>query len=193
MNLVLLANNGNDNMFVPYRIICLLLVLLATSIPGSAQTSAVENTLDNPQLIGEGRLKILLWKVYDAALYSNTGTYDNDEPFALELTYLRAVKGKKIVDTTMDEIRRLATTDISVERLKEWRQQLDSTIPDMKAGMIITGVRTSEGYTEIYVNAEKIDTIDDPAFTDGFFAIWLSEKTSEPGLRTKLLGLDNGS
>ena len=180
-------------MFAPYRIICLLVVLLATSIQGNAQTSAVENTLNSPQLIGEGRLKVLLWKVYDAALYSNTGTYDNDEPFALELTYLRAVKGKKIVDTTMDEIRRLATTDISVERLKEWRQLLDSTIPDMKAGMIITGVRTSEGYTEIYVDAEKKGTIDDPAFTDDFFAIWLSEKTSEPGLRKKLLGLDNGS
>ena len=180
-------------MFAPYRIICLSFVLLLSSVPTSAQTSAVENTLNSPQLIGEGRLKILFWNVYDAALYSNTGTYDNDEPFALELTYLRAVKGKKIVDTTMDEISRLATTDISAERLQKWRQQLNSTIPDMKAGMTITGVRTSEGSTEIYVENEKIDTIDDPVFTDDFFAIWLSEKTSEPGLRTKLLGLDNGS
>ena len=180
-------------MFAPYRILCLLVVLLATSIPASAQTSAVESTLDSPQLIGEGRLKVLFWNVYDAALYSDTGTYDNDEPIALELTYLRAVKGKKILDTTMDEIRRLATTDTSDERLQKWRQQLSSTFPDMKAGMTITGVRTSEGFTEIYVGDEKKGIIDDPAFTDNFFAIWLSEKTSEPGLRKKLLGLDNGS
>ena len=180
-------------MFASYRIISMLTVLLAVSVPVSAQTSAVEKSLSTPQLIGEGRLKVFFWNVYDAALYSDTGTFDSNEPFALELAYLRAVKGKKIVDTTMSEIRRLASSGTSVDQLQEWRQQLDSAIPDMQAGTTITGVRTSEGHTEIYVEDELTGTIDDPAFTTEFFAIWLSERTSEPGLRAKLLGLDDKS
>jgi hypothetical protein len=38
------------------------------------------------------------------------------------------------------------------------------------------------------VNGEMSDEIQDSTFTQRFFDIWLSEKTSEPKFRKKLLG-----
>jgi len=38
------------------------------------------------------------------------------------------------------------------------------------------------------VNGEKADEIEDKVFIQRFFDIWLSDKTSEPKFRKKLLG-----
>ena len=79
-----------------HRIVCLLTVLLAVSVPAISQTtsqtisqsteqsrgqstgqiteqtgaevSVVENNLNTPQLVGKARLKFMFWKVFDAAL-----------------------------------------------------------------------------------------------------------------------------
>ena len=40
-------------------------------------------------LLGEGRLRVLFWEIYDASLYATNGVYDPEKPFALSLTYLR--------------------------------------------------------------------------------------------------------
>ena len=196
-----------------HRIVCLLIVLLAVSVPAISQTtsqstgqstgqiteqtgaevSVVENNLNTPQLVGKARLKFMLWKVFDAALYSETGQYDSNAPFALELTYLRSLKREKIVDKTMEEIRRLTSASISVGQLKDWRQQLNNMIPDVKIGMSITGIRTPEGYTDIYAGDVLKGSIEDKDFTDAFFAIWLGEDTAKPEFRAKLTGLEKAS
>ena len=188
-------------MSVTPRIVCLSIVLLATSVSASAQTTAqsdaqasvIENNLNSPLLVGKARLKVLFWKVFDAALYSETGRYDSKAPFVLELTYLRALKSEKIVDKTMQEIRRLTSSSTSAEQLKDWRQQLSNMIPDVSKGMSITGIRTPEGYTEIYVGDVRKGSIDNTDFTDAFFAIWLGEDTEKPQFRAKLTGLDRAS
>ena len=207
----------HHNMSATYRIVCLLIVSLAISVLATEQSAArtaaqinaqtnaqisthnsalaraIDNNLNNPQLVGEARLKFAFWKVFDAALYSETGRYDSKAPFALELTYLRALKSEKIVDKSMQEIRRLTSSSITAGQLKVWRQRLSDMIPDVSKGMSITGIRTPEGYTEIYVGDTRKGSIDDTNFTDAFFAIWLGEDTAEPEFRAKLTGLDRSS
>ena len=60
--------------------------------------------------------------------------------------------------------------------------------PDVSEGDVITGIATKENKSLFYLNGTLIGTVDDKAFTNQFFAIWLSEKTSEPELRQALLG-----
>ena len=192
-----------------HRLVCLLIVLLTVSVPAISQTisqstvqiteqtgaevGVVENNLNTPQLVGKARLKFMFWKVFDAALYSETGQYDSKAPFALELTYLRSFKREKIVDKTMEEIRRLTSASISAGQLKDWRQQLNNMIPDVKIGMSIIGIRTSEGYTDIYAGDVLKGSIEDEDFTDAFFAIWLGEDTAKPEFRAKLTRLEKAS
>ena len=168
-------------------------VILATSFSVQAQSTAIEDSLNEPKLVGEARLKVMFWNVFDAALYSEAGTYDQHAAFALRLTYLRSLKSEQIVEKSMEEIRRLATVDIPAVSLKNWERQLGNIIPDVSTGMSITGVRTSEGFTRFYLDDELIGNIDDSEFAEMFFSIWLGERTAEPEFRAKLLGLDRTS
>lgn len=170
-----------------------VLLLLVTTFSVQAQSTAIEASLTEPKLVGEARLKVMFWNVFDAALYSETGFYDKNASFALSLTYLRSLKGEQIVEKSMEEIRQLAIDDISAERLQSWEGQLSSIIPDVSTGVSITGVRTPDGSTHFYLDDEMVGLIEDREFTELFFSIWLDEKTSEPEFRAKLLGLDRAS
>ena len=93
----------------------------------------------------------------------------------------------------MEEIRRLTSASISAGQLEDWRQQLNNVIPDVKKGMSITCIRTTEGYTDIYAGDVLKGSIEDENFTDAFFAIWLGEDTAKPEFRAELTGLDKAS
>ena len=154
--------------------------------------TAINAYLESPQLVGKARLKVLLWSVFDASLYADSGKYDATEPFALSLKYLRSLDGKKIVAKSMEEIKS-QQPQAGSEQLARWKQQLLQIIPDVKNGTTITGVRTIDGYTSFYMDDKKLGSINDVAFTQAFFDIWLSEKTSEPKFRSKLLGRAKGT
>ena len=143
--------------------------------------------LNNPQLVGEARLRVMLWNVFDAALYSETGSYDENDTFALDLTYLRRLSATSIVDKTMEEFRRL-NPDLSAEQASLWKEQLLDIIPDVRKGTNITGVRTADGFTDFYSAGKSLGSVRDREFTQGFFAIWLGKSTAKPGLRKKLIG-----
>lgn len=167
------------------RKICILLTLLV-SLPGHA-TLSINNPISSAQLIGEARLKVMLWNVFDAKLYAPPGYYDANQPFALSLTYLRALDGKKIVSKSMEEIRRQALFGSAAQHAK-WQVALSGIIPDVYKGTTLTGVRSQEGYTLFYLGGDEVGRIEDTEFTQAFFAIWLGEKTSNPRMRNRLTG-----
>lgn len=163
------------------------LLLCALYLPVHAAPSFVNTYLSDPQLVGEARLKVMLWNVFDASLYANAGTYNAAKPFALSLRYLRALDGSRIVAKSMEEIKRQQANNPS-EQLALWERELLRIIPDVEKGTVITGIRTEQGYTAFYLGDEKLGNINNAAFTEAFFGIWLSEKTSEPQFRSKLIG-----
>jgi hypothetical protein len=61
--------------------------------------------LPNLILLGEGRLSVLFWDIYDARLYVEDGSYDPGKPFALSLNYLRGFSGSDITKRSIEEMR----------------------------------------------------------------------------------------
>jgi hypothetical protein len=158
-------------------------LLLSGALP-AATTSLPQ--LADLQSVGEARMQVLFWKVYDAQLLAPNGEWSPDDPYALVLTYLRDLKGKAIAERSIAEIRQQGRVDEST--LARWQQTLHEIFPDVRARTEIVGLVDDEAHTRFFLDGELIGEVRDPAFTQAFFGIWLDERTSQPELRRRLLG-----
>jgi len=138
-------------------------------------------------ILGESRLTVLFWDIYDARLYVTDGIYDPNKPFALALRYLRPFSGSDITERSVEEIRNQGSDDESV--LTACESQLKAIFPDVVEGDQIVGISDPLEGARFFLNDSFIGTITDLNLSRRFFGIWLSEKTSEPELRKSLLGL----
>lgn len=154
--------------------------------PAAAELGAVANSVPSADLVGKGRMTFLGFRVFDAELYAPGGTYSPSRPFALRLTYLRNFKGADIARSSEEEMRK--QRNASSAQLAAWRQQMERIFPNVSKGQTITGVRTANGTAEFYLGNRKIGSINDPAFANSFFAIWLGDNTRNPRLRAQLIG-----
>ncbi|CAB9495068.1 chalcone isomerase family protein [Alteromonas macleodii] len=157
----------------------------------SAQEYDSENIneyVPNAKLVGKGMFSYYFWDVYTGELFASEGKYAGQPPFALRLTYQRDLEGKKIAERSIDEMKKQG--DIAAEDADKWLSLMERIFPDVSEGDVITGIATKEGTSVFYVNGEKADEISDKTFTQRFFDIWLSDETSEPKFRKKLLGND---
>lgn len=141
-------------------------------------------------VVGTARMRYLFWDVYDAELFAPAGVWASDEPYALSLTYLRSLKGAAIAQRSVEEMQQQGYNDQA--KLAEWQQAMTELFPNVDKQSNLTGIRTATGDTVFYYNHEFLGAVQDPQFSQRFFAIWLSEKTSEPTLRQALLGLPAG-
>lgn len=159
-----------------------LLLMLVT--PSHAMD--LNRYIDNPKVVGQARLKVLFWDVYDAKLIANDGTYESNKPFALSLTYLRKFSGDDIASRSVDEIRQLGMNDEM--KLAKWYQTMSQLFPDVAKGESITGIVDNNKVSHFYYNDQRLGSVDDPEFSIWFFNIWLSSETSEPDMRAELIG-----
>ena len=137
-------------------------------------------------VVGEARMQALFWNIYDAQLYAPGGIWSEDGAYALSLTYLRDLQGRKIAERSVQEMRKQGFSD---ERtLARWYELLADIIPDVGDQDEIVGLADESAHTRFYLDGQLIGEIREPAFTRAFFAIWLGENTSEPKLRDQLLG-----
>lgn len=167
------------------RKLCCTITILLFAVHAYAR-DVFSEYVSNAQLVGEGRLTVMLWDVYDAQLYAPNGRWDMAKPFALRLHYLRDIDGTDIADRSVEEMRKLGM-DNEV-RLAAWHTQMRGIFPNVQSGTELTGVYTPNGPTYFYHNNERIGVVTDPEFGQWFFNIWLHAKTSEPQLRRALLG-----
>jgi hypothetical protein len=164
--------------------------LAAPSVPAPLPTpvpSPVVREVSQAQPSGKGKLTWLGFEVYEAVLYTPNGKFEARGPMALTLTYLRDFKGQAIADRSRDEINKMNGLATPAQ-LTLWREAMVKIFPDVKKGQALTGVQRSDGATAFYLNEQLIGSIDDPAFSQAFFAIWLDPRTSAPALRKTLLG-----
>ncbi len=68
-----------------------------------------------------------------------------------------------------------------------WRMILDSSLQDISDGDVLIGFAAPENKTLLLHNGAVIATIDEQAFADAFFSIWLGDHADED-LRAELLG-----
>jgi hypothetical protein len=164
-------------------------------VPGSALGSApeiapvVRAELPAARALGTGRLKFWGFDVYDVVLWAEPGFRHNDfanQPFALELSYLRSANAQDIARVSLEEIGRV----VAVEPAKaaQWQAALAAAIPDVKRGDRVAGIhRPGVGVTFI-TNGRQTGEIRSAEFARLFFGIWLGPRTSEPALRKALIG-----
>jgi hypothetical protein len=140
---------------------------------------------------GTAKLRMLGLSIYDARLFAA-------DPFvperfqatslALELVYARSLKGQRIAEASLDEMRRGGA--IPDEQAAQWLAFMAQAFPDVKAGYQIVGVwDPRESTSTFFVNGVAGRSLKDPSFGERFFGIWLAPHTSQPELRLRLLGL----
>ncbi len=160
------------------------LVLVFSSLYLQAQN--LQDFFNDPKKVGEARLSVYFWDIYDASLFASNGTFAEGKPFALELKYLRKFKGKEIASRSVDEMRKLGMHDEI--KLAKWYQAMQEIFPNVKSGETITGIVDEQQISHFYFNKKSLGSVHDKEFSQWFFNIWLSDRTSEPEMREQLLG-----
>lgn len=169
--------------------VLLFLLLLGQPVQATTQDGWREQ-LPQASLVGSGDFSWFGFSVYNAKLWSPAQPVDFSQPFALELTYRRSISRETLVDTSLDEIRRINGEPLDSEQQSVWTKQMSQAFVDVKDGRRITGVFLPGEGCRFYVDGELQHVIDDPEFARAFFSIWLDPQTRSPKLRAALLGLN---
>lgn len=149
----------------------------------------VARELPGARLQGQGRLRYLGLHVYDAMLWTAQPLAADEAEraaLALELRYARALRGVLIAERSLSEMKRIGEFDDA--DAARWLEAMTRLFPDVSAGDRITGVhRPGEG-ARFHVNGRFVGEVAEAVFARLFFGIWLSPRTSQPKLRSALLG-----
>lgn len=166
-------------------------MLAGASMTGNAwaDRQVASAFVPDAELTGQAKLRMLGFEIFDAELFAPSGDYNPGKPYALTLEYRRDFSSRMIVDRTVKEMRKQGRS--SEQQLSGWRNQMERIFPDVSDGTRITGVRDKNGHARFFRNGAEIGVIDDPAFSDRFFAIWLSDQASNASFRRKLVGAGN--
>jgi hypothetical protein len=157
--------------------LCLLALLLAAN----AQSEQL-------QLVGQARLEVLFWSIYDSRLYTADGSYtDGQRPLRLELEYLRDIEAADLVEHTRSEWQHL---QLHTDDKDLWLQELARMWPDVRKDDVLALEMSASGRSTFLLNGKPLGSIDDPEFGPSFLAIWLSPDTSRPELRRLLIGMN---
>lgn len=166
-------------------------MFIASSIgfSASSQVSAInfQPYFESPEVVGKARLKVFFFNIYDAVLIAPQGDFNAEQPFALELKYLRDFEGKEIASRSIDEMRKLGMED--EVKLAKWYQEMQDIFPNVKDGEMLTGIVDKNQISHFYLNDAHLGKVHDVEFSKWFFNIWLSKETSQPEMRRQLLGL----
>ncbi|MDX2319835.1 MAG: chalcone isomerase family protein [Moritella sp.] len=163
------------------------LILLAVSLIFTATSVYASNDPTQQfKKIGQGEMSWLFFDLYHASLYSESGDYRSQGyPQALKIIYKRDIYSDDLVDVTEKEWLKLGLTP---ETYQEWLPVLLTMWPDIKDGDELVFLVQADGRGYFYHNNLVLGGIDSHEFSSAFLAIWLSENTSEPGLRRQLIG-----
>lgn len=165
-----------------------LLVCLLSLSSVTAQAAEWRDDVPQAQLQGSAGLRWFGLKIYNAALWSAQTPFDPQQRFALELTYQRDISRARIVQTSMDEIRRLFGQRYSDAQLAGWQALMNNTFTDVREGDQLTGVYLPGIGCRFYNRDGMLAEIKDLEFAHAFFAIWLDPRSKDKQLRNHLLG-----
>lgn len=169
-------------------ITCCLLLLLSVPVAAAELPAAACTLLQTCRMVGEGQLRWWGFHVYDASLWSPSGRWQAQAPYALDIRYARRVSGAQLAETSVDELRRLGIGDEAA--LTRWGGAMKRLFPDVAPGSRLIGVHVPQRGALFYSAAGYLGAIEEPEFARGFFAIWLDPRTQTPDLRAALLGRD---
>lgn len=176
------------------------------SEPNSEKTQSINQKnipFSSLKKVGEGQMKVMFWKVYIAEFFSLKTPYNEDiYPKALKLTYQRDIEKQAFIEATQDQWQKLnkhfPQRLVSQAKEDEWLKQLNDIFPNIKTDDVIIFTLNNDKVARFFLTTNKnsdessfitLGQINDTAFGEYFLSIWLSERTTEPKLRKKLLAL----
>lgn len=175
-------------------LICILQTMLPIKVIATELTTpnTLERVLNSQTYInvGETTFSILFWDIYKSNLKTTTGKYplesDRDK-LIYQINYLEDITSKDLIMHTVEQWQHLG---VEVERYQAYLDVLAKIWPDIKDGDTLV-LYVNNNKSSFYLNNNFIGEIEQPAFSQLFLDIWLSENTSEPDLRLELLGVNN--
>lgn len=175
-----------------------LTAALAMVVTGSANASehanehvplpvAIMQDASDWRSLGSGNLRWLGFSIYRASLWApGAERVSLETPFALAIRYERSISSQRLVQTSLDEMKRLGSADEPSRAA--WQSSLEQAFPSVSAGEVIVGVNQPGEGVSFFHQGRLTAQISDVGFAQAFFAIWLDERTREPGLRASLMG-----
>jgi Chalcone isomerase-like len=149
-----------------------------------ARPPEVATELAQAQMLGSARYQVLAWQVFEAQLWSQHQSFDWDRPFALSLTYRRAISVDQLVSRSVEGM--AARTRLSSQQ--RLAAELRTCFADVSPGDRITGVSLSENTARFYLNGRQRCEISWPGFRRAFFGIWLDATGSDRTFSAQLRG-----
>ena len=165
---------------------CAILLMCALTASAHSLPEQIARDVMGLSVRGEAVMRFLGLKVYDVRLWTQMKAFTYTDPFAVELVYDMSLSGKDIAERSVKEMRAQGVNDEA--KLRSWGDEMAKIFPDIKKGDALIGVSLPGKEVRFYSREKLIATVPDPEFAKAFFDIWLSEKSSEPKLRLKLLG-----
>jgi hypothetical protein len=139
------------------------------------------------QKVGDGTMSWMFFDIYDASLFTTNGDYQsNIYPQMLTINYLKSINKNRLIKATEEQ---WSLQGFNNSQMKLWIQSLQQIWPDIKSGDSLTFYVAENKKSYFYHNQTLLGGINSEGFPEGFLAIWLSDKTSQPKLRLQLLGL----
>lgn len=150
----------------------------------SGEASASESALEK---VGETRLRVMLFRIYDAELYSDNGSYSDANELLLRLEYARDFSAAKLAEQTQDEWERMGYPQN--DESNAWVNQLSEMWPDVSSGDCIVAHNVADGGITFYGTEGELGSIEDNNFAEQFLSIWLSENARFRSSRDELVGV----
>lgn len=172
---------------MPDKTLAVVLTILFLLLPGYSNAAGCWPQVTAPlQQVGQTRLKVLLFRVYDAVLYTDSGEYPAATTVALSLHYLRNIRASQLLDNTQEQWQKLGFDN--TEQQQQWLAQLAQIWPDVQRGDCLLAYSPDGQSVHFYHADGLLGKIEHPLFYQQFFAIWLSEKSSYRRNRDELTG-----
>ena len=149
-------------------------------------TDMWQKNIQSFALIGEGTLKVFVWDLYDLKLFSEINSFSWQNKFILEFDYKRELKKDKIIETSLKEMRR--QKGVAEKQINAWKTHLEQGINTVREGTKAAVEWSPDGQITFHYESKAPVIIYDELFAKSFINIWLGQETSEPKLRSELLG-----
>ena len=166
----------------------LLMLALFFTATAQALPDALRNEATAWNRWGSGEMTWFGFSLYRATLWV-AGDSPDQSPSALQLDYRRDIPRERLVQTSLDEMRRLGADE---EQLTRWDADLRRVFPDVKEGDSIVGVHQPGRGARFFHQGRETGAVDDAEFARRFFAIWLDPASRSPSLRSALLKRPQG-
>lgn len=162
---------------------------LASVVAASARPAELSGVVQSKEPYGRASLTWLFLKAYDVSLWTDAPSWSFRETFALSIDYNMSFSTEELVERTVEEMKRVSPGLPAADQSRV-ATALSRLFPDVKSGDRITALHLPGRPVQFFHNGRGTGQLEEAAFVEPFFNIWLSPRTAEPSIRKKLLRLD---